>query len=177
MEDFDDDGDIDLLASSRGLRDQLRYFRNNGDGTFDDATIEAGLEGIVSGLNLVHADYDNDGFADVFVLRGGWLDRPYPNSLLRGNGDGSFTDVTEEAGLSAGGPTQTAAWGDYDNDASTCTCRASENRATCSETRAPPLTVGGRFVTSPLPLVLNSQTRAFQRGFSTTTTTVGLTCL
>ena len=116
MEDFDDDGDIDLLASSRGLRDQLRYFRNNGDGTFDDATIEAGLEGIVSGLNLVHADYDNDGFADVFVLRGGWLDRLYPNSLLRGNGDGSFTDVTEEAGLSAGGPTQTAAWGDYDND-------------------------------------------------------------
>ena len=116
MEDFDADGDFDLMASSWGLRDQLRYFRNNGDGTFDDATIEAGLEGIVNGLNLVQADYDNDGFADVFVLRGAWINRPYSDSLLRSNGDGSFTDVTEAAGLLAGGPTQTAAWGDYDND-------------------------------------------------------------
>ena len=116
MEDFDADGDLDLMASSWGLRDQLRYFRNNGDGTFDEATIEAGLEGIVNGLNLVHADYDNDGFADVFVLRGAWIDRPYTNSLLRNDGDGTFTDVTEAAGLLAGGPTQTAAWGDYDND-------------------------------------------------------------
>ena len=116
MEDFDGDGDLDLMASSWGFRDQLRFFRNNGDGTFDDATIEAGLEGIVSGLNLVHADYDNDGFADVFVLRGAWHTTPRSNSLLRSNGDGSFTDVTEAAGLLAGRPTQTAAWGDYDND-------------------------------------------------------------
>ena len=116
MEDFDADGDLDLMASSWGLRDQLRYFRNNGDGTFDDATIAAGLEGIVNGLNLVHADYDNDGLADVFVLRGAWIDRPYTNSLLRNNGDGSFTDVTEAAGLLASGPTPTAAWADYDND-------------------------------------------------------------
>ena len=116
MEDFDADGDLDVMASSWGLRDQLRYFRNNGDGTFDDATLEAGLEGIVGGLNLVHADYDNDGLADVLVLRGGWLDQPHPNSLLRGNRDGSFTDVTEAAGLLRDAPTQTAAWGDYDND-------------------------------------------------------------
>ena len=116
MEDLDGDGDFDIMASSRGLRHQLRYFRNNGDGTFDDATIDAGLEGIIGGLNLAQADYDNDGLADVFVMRGAWLNRPYPNSLLRSNGDGSFTDVTEAAGLSAGGPTQTAAWGDYNND-------------------------------------------------------------
>ncbi len=116
MEDFDADGDLDVMASSWGLRDQLRYFRNNGDGTFDDVTLEAGLEGIVGGLNLVHADYDNDGLADVFVLRGAWLDQPHPNSLLRGNRDGSFTDVTEAAGLLRDAPTQTAAWGDYDND-------------------------------------------------------------
>ena len=116
MEDFDADGDLDLMASSWGLRDQLRYFRNNGDGSFDDATVEAGLAGIVSGLNLVPADYDNDGLADVLVLRGGWLNQPHPNSLLRSNGDGSFTDVTEAAGLLRGTPTQTAAWGDYDND-------------------------------------------------------------
>ena len=116
MEDFDGDGDLDLMASSSGLRDQLRYFRNNGDGSFDDATIEAGLEGIVGGLNLVPADYDNDGHADVLVLRGAWSNRPHPNSLLRSNGDGSFTDVTEAAGMLRGAPTQTAAWGDYDND-------------------------------------------------------------
>ena len=116
MEDFDGDGDLDLMASSSGLRDQLRVFRNNGDGTFDDATVEAGLEGIVGGLNLVPADYDNDGHADVLVLRGAWSNRPHPNSLLRSNGDGSFTDVTEAAGLLRGAPTQTAAWGDYDND-------------------------------------------------------------
>ena len=116
MEDFDGDGDLDLMASSSGLRDQLRVFRNNGDGSFDETTIEAGLEGIVGGLNLVPADYDNDGHADVLVLRGAWSNRPHPNSLLRSNGDGSFTDVTEAAGLSRGAPTQTAAWGDYDND-------------------------------------------------------------
>ena len=116
MDDFDRDGDLDIIASSRGLRDQLRYFRNNGDGTFTDVTVEAGLEGMVGGLNLVHADYDNDGFLDLLVLRGGWMDEGHPNSLLRNNGDGTFTDVTEDAGLLAPSPTQTAAWGDYDND-------------------------------------------------------------
>ena len=116
MEDFDGDGDLDLMASSWGLRDQLRYFRNNGDGTFDDMTEEAGLDGIVRGLNLVSGDYDNNGLADVLVLRGAWTREPIPNSLLRSNGDGSFTDVTEAAGLLRGTPTQTAVWGDYDND-------------------------------------------------------------
>jgi hypothetical protein len=116
MDDFDGDGDLDIMASSRGLRDQLRYFRNDGDGTFTDRTMEAGLDGMVSGLNLVHADYDNDGWLDLLVLRGGWVPEGHPNSLLRNNGDGTFTDVTEEAGLLAPSPTQTAAWGDFDND-------------------------------------------------------------
>ena len=116
MDDFDGDGDLDIMASSVGLRDQLRAVRNNGDGTFTDVTLEAGLEGIVGGLNLVQADYNNDGFLDLLVLRGGWLNEGHPNSLLRNNGDGTFADVTEEAGLLAPSPTQTAAWGDYDND-------------------------------------------------------------
>ena len=116
MDDFDADGDLDVLASSWGLRDQLRYLRNNGDGTFDDATLAAGLEGIARGLNLSSADYDNDGFVDVLLLRGAWTRDAVPNSLLRSNGDGTFTDVTEAAGLLRAAPTQTGVWGDYDND-------------------------------------------------------------
>ncbi|PYV18322.1 MAG: hypothetical protein DMG07_04180, partial [Acidobacteria bacterium] len=95
-----------------------RYFHNNGDGSFSDRTREAGLIGITGGLNIVHADYDNDGYPDVLVLRGAWLGElgRHPNSLLRNNRDGTFEDVTVRAGLLSFHPTQVAAWGDYDND-------------------------------------------------------------
>ncbi len=118
MEDFDGDGLLDIMCSSWGLDDQLRYFGNNGDGTFTDRTAEAGLTGIVGGLNMNHADYDNDGYPDVLVLRGAWWFEQgrHPNSLLRNKGDGTFEDVTEAAGLLSFHPTQTAAWGDFDND-------------------------------------------------------------
>ncbi len=118
MEDFDGDGYLDVMASSWGVRDQLRYFRNQADGSFAERTEEAGLSGLIGGLNLVHADYDNDGDADVLVLRGAWAaaDGHHPNSLLRNNGDGTFADVTRRAGLLSFHPTQTAAWGDFNND-------------------------------------------------------------
>jgi hypothetical protein len=118
VEDFDGDGFPDLMVSSSGPSDPLRFFRNNGDGSFTERTVEAGLGGLTGGLNLVHADYDNDGRPDVLVLRGGWLGPhgKYPNSLLRNRGDGTFEDVTEAAGLLSFHPTQTAAWADYDND-------------------------------------------------------------
>lgn len=116
MDDFDGDGDLDLFASSWHLGDQLRYFRNEGDGTFRERTREVGLEGIVGGLNLAQADYDNDGYLDLLVLRGAWTTYGEPNSLLRNRGDGSFEDATEAAGLLSGYPTQTAGWADYDND-------------------------------------------------------------
>ena len=118
LDDFDGDGFLDVMFSSMGVRDQMRYFRNNGDGTFTDRTEAAGLLGETGGLNIIHADYDNDGDPDVFVLRGGWMKQGgrYPNSLLRNNGDGTFEDVTEEAGVLSFHPTQTGAWGDYDND-------------------------------------------------------------
>ncbi|GIV60178.1 MAG: hypothetical protein KatS3mg043_1267 [Rhodothermaceae bacterium] len=120
MEDFNGDGLLDLMVSSWGLRDPLRYFELRADDTgplrFEDRTEAAGLTGLTGGLNLVHADYDNNGFADVLVLRGAWLPEGHPNSLLRNNGDGTFTDVTEAAGLLTFHPTQTAAWGDFDND-------------------------------------------------------------
>jgi len=117
-EDFDGDGYLDIMASSTGLHGQLRYFHNNADGTFSDRTVEAGLVGEVQSLNIVQTDYDNDGRPDVLMLRGGWLGKAghLPNSLLHNNGDGTFDDVTEEAGMLSLHPTQTAAWFDYDND-------------------------------------------------------------
>jgi len=119
-DDFDGDGWLDIATSTWDTAGPLKLYRNNGDGTFTDRTREAGLEGIYGGLNLVQADYDNDGDVDLLVLRGGWLEaagRQYPNSLLRNNGHGQFTDVTFDAGLGeVHYPTQTAGWADCDND-------------------------------------------------------------
>ncbi len=118
-DDFDGDGWLDVVVSDWSPDGQLRYFRNRGDGTFADATEQAGLNGLFGGLNLVQADYDNDGDPDLLVLRGAWLEelgRHYPNSLLQ-NAGGRFRDVTLEAGLAAEHfPTQAAAWADFDND-------------------------------------------------------------
>jgi hypothetical protein len=96
----------------------MHFYHNNGDGTFSDRTREAGLGDEIGGLNLVLTDYNNDGHPDVLVLRGAWWGKfgMYPLSLLRNNGDGTFDDVTEESGLLTTGPTQTAAWADYDGD-------------------------------------------------------------
>ena len=122
VEDFDGDGYLDVMASSSLPIDepggQLRLFRNNGDGSFTDTTEAAGLMGIRGGLNIVHADYDNNGYPDVFVLRGAWYMEhgQWPNTLLRNNGDGTFSDVTVDAGVLAFHPTQTGAWADYDRD-------------------------------------------------------------
>ena len=77
------------------------------------------LKGLLGGANLLQADYNNDGHTDILVLRGTWLDKygRHPNSLLRNNGDSTFTDVSLDAGLGvAHYPTETAAWADYDND-------------------------------------------------------------
>lgn len=117
MEDFDNDGDLDLLCSSMGLQDPLVFFVNE-NGAFEDRTAAAGLQGEVGGLNLAHADYDNDGYADVLVLRGAWMDHHgrYPNSLLHNEGDGTFRNATEAAGVLRFYPTQVGAWGDFDVD-------------------------------------------------------------
>jgi hypothetical protein len=115
-EDFDGDGLLDLALSSRDPCEPLRLYRNRGDGTFEDVTERAGLLDQLGGLNLVQTDYNNDGRPDIFVMRGGW-ETAIRNSLLRNNGDGTFTDVTSSAGL-AGPPhrTHSAAWADFDND-------------------------------------------------------------
>ena len=118
-DDFDNDGYLDIVVSTWDTRGQIRYFRNNRDGTFTERTAEAGLLGLYGGLNMVQADYDNDGDLDLLVLRGAWLraNGRHPNSLLRNDGEGRFADVTFDAGLGeVHYPSPTAAWGDYDND-------------------------------------------------------------
>lgn len=118
-DDFDSDGYLDFFVSTSDLAGQLRFFHNGGDGTFSDQTEAANLNGLLGGLNLVQADYDNDSHLDLLVLRGAWFGEhgQHPNSLLRNAGDGSFLDATFAAGLGKDHyPTQTAAWGDYDLD-------------------------------------------------------------
>lgn len=118
LDDFDGDGRLDLMLSAINFEDPVRFFHNRGDGTFEDRTAQAGLPGITGGLNMVQADYDNDGLVDVVVLRGAWLmtEGRFPLSLLRNEGGGRFRDVTKAAGLLRFAPTQTAAWFDYDGD-------------------------------------------------------------
>jgi len=118
LDDFDNDGFLDVMMSSWALRGQLRLFHNNGDGTFTERTEEAGLVGLTGGLNMIQTDYNNDGLVDVLVLRGAWISTEghYPCSLLRNNGDFTFTDVTEEAGLLRFHPVHSAVWFDYNSD-------------------------------------------------------------
>jgi len=116
VEDFDQDGFLDIVTSTQDSCGALQYRHSNGDGTYADRTKMAGLESQLGGLNLVSTDYNNDGWPDIFVLRGGW-EFPMRKSLLRNNGNGTFSDVTREAGLAAPATaSQTAAWADFDQD-------------------------------------------------------------
>ena len=116
MDDFDNDGLLDIVISTVNVCEPMRYYHNNGDGSFSDWRDQAKLSGQLGGINLNQVDYNNDGRLDIFVMRGGW-EFPMRNSLLRNNLDGTFTDVTQESGLAEPAyPTPTASWADYDND-------------------------------------------------------------
>lgn len=122
MDDFDGDGLLDLVTSSWHPCEPMKAFRNDGRGGFENVTRAWGLDGQLGGLNLVHADFDDDDRLDLLVLRGAWLGEEgrIRNSLLRneiGGASGRFVDVTAAAGLAYPAyPTQTAAWADYDGD-------------------------------------------------------------
>src|SRR3954452_18971014 len=118
--DYDNDGYLDLyLANSaetpaykpaRPIRSAL--YRSNGDGTFTDVTERAGVAAIdLFGMGVAVGDYDNDGFEDFYVAG-------YSRSILyHNNGNGTFTDVTNNAGMGNRGKwASSAAWFDYDHD-------------------------------------------------------------
>ncbi len=122
VDDFDNDGNLDIVTSAWDIgKDPMHYFKNNGDGTFTDRSVQSGLSVMMGGLNIQQTDYNNDGYLDIWVLRGAWQGQggsfgDQPNSLLRNNGDGTFTDVTIAAGLLSFNPTQTATWNDFNQD-------------------------------------------------------------
>jgi enediyne biosynthesis protein E4 len=122
--DFDEDGRLDVFFTNGAKLPELRkvdasfyscLLRNRGDGTFEDVTARAGLEGahLDFSFGVAAGDFDNDGFTDLFLCQAG------RNALYHNNGDGTFTDVTEQAGLAAKRKSLLsvcAAWFDYDND-------------------------------------------------------------
>jgi ASPIC and UnbV/FG-GAP-like repeat len=116
FEDFDNDGLLDLATTSFDPTMPMAYYKNEGDGTFKEVTERAGLLAQLGGKNLVQTDFNNDGRMDLFISRGPWIYSPMRQSLLRNNGDGTFSDVTEDAGLLDPVNSTYSCWGDYDND-------------------------------------------------------------
>lgn len=126
--DYDNDGLLDIFFVNGGSfyvtgkqgridrskpEDWNRLYHNNGDGTFTDVTEKAGVSGANTtgfGMGVAVADYDNDGFSDIYVTNFG------KNILYHNNGDGTFTDVTDKAGVAASGWSVSAGFLDYNND-------------------------------------------------------------
>ncbi|MEO7650479.1 MAG: FG-GAP-like repeat-containing protein [Bryobacteraceae bacterium] len=110
--DYNNDGLLDIAITS--AHGGTNLYRNNGDGSFTDVSIESGLDKAINGFSIIAGDYDNDGFTDLYVTRLGWY--AGDGTLFHNNGDGTFTDVTAQAGLDTWGPCFSASWVDYDCD-------------------------------------------------------------
>ncbi len=115
FDDFTGDGLPDLFTTSFDADLGASLFINRGDGAFEDRSAAAGLGDQIYALNVTRADFDNDGDLDVLLLRGAW-ENPLRLSLLRNKGGGVFEDVTIASGLGEPICSESAAWGDYDND-------------------------------------------------------------
>ncbi len=110
--DYNNDGYPDLLLGNIGT--DLVLYQNNGDGTFTDATVAAGM-GSLHYDEVVFADYDNDGFPDIFCTDVQSSESSY-DLLMKNKGDGTFTNVTQQAGIQKLNDGRSIAWGDYNND-------------------------------------------------------------
>src|SRR5882724_9326178 len=124
--DYDNDGRLDIfLVNGAPLRDPTskdsipqktgpKYwnglFHQKQDGTFENVTEKAGMQGAGYGMGVAVGDYDNDGFEDLYVTAYGG------NRLYHNNGNGTFSGVTEKAGVAGSGWSTSAAWVDLDND-------------------------------------------------------------
>jgi hypothetical protein len=127
--DYDNDGRLDIFfVNGAKIEDPMgpgrvpdksdrkywnRLFQQKADGSFADVTEKAGLSGASQnryGMGVAAGDFDNDGFADLYVTGYGG------NTLYRNNGDGTFSDVTARAGVAAAGWSTSAGFFDYDND-------------------------------------------------------------
>ncbi|MFC5862325.1 CRTAC1 family protein [Acidicapsa dinghuensis] len=117
--DYDNDGWLDIylvngstFAAEDGKETppHAALFHNNHDGTFTDVAAKAGVTNDRWGFGVAIADYDNDGWPDIFVANWG------KNRLYHNNHDGTFTDVAEKAGVTLGNWSAGATWGDYDGD-------------------------------------------------------------
>jgi len=124
--DYDNDGRLDIfLVNGAPLSDPTpkgfipqkagpqywnRLYHQKPDGTFEDVTEKAGLQGAGYGMGVAVGDYDNDGLEDLYVtVYGG-------NKLYHNNGDGTFTDITQKAGVGGSGWSTSALWMDLDGD-------------------------------------------------------------
>jgi enediyne biosynthesis protein E4 len=124
--DYDNDGRLDLflvngaeindpsppgtIPQKTGPKYWNRLYHQKADGTFEDVTEKAGLQGTGYGMGVAVGDYDNDGYEDLFVTSYG------ENHLYHNNGDGTFTDVTDKAGVAGSGWSTSAAWVDLNAD-------------------------------------------------------------
>jgi hypothetical protein len=116
MDDFDNDGLLDIVVTSFDPPTPMAFYRNKGDGTFGDRSEASRITDQLGGMVCYQADYNNDGRLDIFIPRGAWVTWPVRPTLLRNDGDRGFRDVTVEAGLLAPTNSIAASWADYDND-------------------------------------------------------------
>ena len=116
--DFNNDGYVDVFLVNSGSlvnqkptsQAQSKLYRNNGNVTFTDVTARSGIVVHGYGMGGCAADYDNDGWDDLYVTAFG------ENTLYHNNGDGTFTDVTAKAGVGLNSWSASCAFGDIDND-------------------------------------------------------------
>ncbi len=115
LADYDLDGLIDMAISADG--NTLQLYHQGSDGTF--LNVSPGTSGLIPQFNskgIAWGDYNNDGFPDLFVARAEQGSEITGTSLYLNNGNGTFTDVTEAAGVTVDGTCWAGVWGDYDND-------------------------------------------------------------